>query len=587
MTVSPESKPRRVKAAFIGVVAVALTLVMCVFAVALLLVERNIRDIDLQERSSAVVKLFEQKLDKDANLMLAVLRAIKGNAAVERALADRDREALARLSGPLFEALRGEHRLTHLYFHRSDLVNLYRAHSPDQFGDEVDRVTTGDARRKGAPASGLELGPLGTLTLRSVMPWERNGELLGYIEIGEEIAHLIDEVRRSLNVGLLVLVEKPRIAPDEWRRGLAMMNRQGDWNRFVDHVALAETGERLPASLDRATLGRLMTGRTDIIETGERSLHLAMVPLDDASGHHIGELVVMHDITGMQSTFRWSVGLVTLAGVLVAAGVLGIFHIALDRVDRDYQRQHELELQVLRMDADHQRLLQVEKLSALGTMVGGVAHQLNNPLVGVVNMSQLAARTQGNPPQTQNLLAEIRRAGEDCRAFVQRMLEFSKVSSFVSKPTPMGPLIEETVLMFRQAENRRHPLEVRLPAADVVLDVDPLLIRHALFNLLLNASQAVSGDEPIVIALERTTDPVGNVARWTLSVTNQGLPIPPDVMKHVFEPFFTTRSDGTGLGLPVVQHVALLHGGQVTATSEPGHGTRFAISLPVDASSHG
>ena len=141
--------------------------------------------------------------------------------------------------------------------------------------------------------------------------------------------------------------------------------------------------------------------------------------------------------------------------------------------------------------------------------------------------------------------------------------------------------------MFRQAENRRHPVELRLPDADVVLDVDPILIRHALFNLLLNASQAVSGDEPIVIALERTTNPVGNVARWTLSVTNQGPPIPPDVMKHVFEPFFTTRSDGTGLGLPVVQHVALLHGGQVTATSEPGHGTRFAISLPVDASSHG
>ncbi len=587
MTYAPDSKPRRVKATFIGIVAAALALVMGVFAIALYLVERNIRDIDLQERSAAVVKLFEQKLDKDANLMQALLRAMMANAALENAFRSLDREALARQVEPLFEALSGEHRLTHLYFHRPDLVNFYRAHSPAHFGDDIERVTTLDAKRQGVPVSGLELGPLGTLTLRSVMPWESKGEVIGYIEIGEEIEHLIDEVRQSLGVDLAVLVEKKQIAPEQWRRGLAMMNREGDWNLFDDHVALAQTSTRLPTELDRNILGTLMEGRSAFITTNGRSLLLAMVPLDDASRHHIGELVVMHDVTAMQSTFRWSVALVTLAGILVAAGVLGIFYVALDRVERDYQRQHELELQVLRLNTDHQRMLQLEKLSALGTMVGGVAHQLNNPLVGVVNMTQLAARAPDNPPQTRNLLNEIHRAGEDCRTFVQRMLEFSKVSSFVSKPTMMTPLINDTVLMFRQAENRRHPVEARLPEPGVAIDVDPTLIRHALFNLLLNASQAVTGDEPIVIALEPATDPGQGLPGWSLSVTNQGPPIPPEVMKRVFDPFFTTRSDGTGLGLPVVQHVALMHGGHVTASSEQGHGTRFAIWIPIDAATPG
>ncbi len=587
MTQASDSKPRRVKATFIGTVAVALALVMCVFAIALYLVERNIRDIDLQERSTAVVKLFEQKLDKDANLMQAVLRAMTTNSALESALANRDRDELAREAGPLFEALRKEHRLTHLYLHRADLVNLYRAHSPEHHGDAIDRATTLDARRQGTPVSGLELGPLGTLTLRSVMPWDRKGHVIGYVEIGEEIEHLIDEVRQSLSVDLVVLVEKKQIAEEQWRRGLAMMNREGDWNLFEDHVALVQTSDRLPAALDRSTLAELVAGNNAIVTNNGRSLLLAMVPLDDASQHHIGELVVMHDITAMQSTFRWSVALVTLAGILVAAGVLGVFYVALDRVERDYQRQHELEMQILRLNTDHQRMLQLEKLSALGTMVGGVAHQLNNPLVGVVNMSQLAARTPENPPRTQELLSEIRRAGEDCRAFVQRMLEFSKVSTFASKPTMMGPLVDETVLLFRQAEDRRHPVEVRLPDPDVVLDVDPLLIRHALFNLLLNASQAVTGDEPIVISLEPATDPGRGTPGWTLAVTNQGSPIPPEVMKRVFDPFFTTRSDGTGLGLPVVQHVALMHGGQVTASSEAGHGTRFALWIPIDAPTPG
>ena len=96
----------------------------------------------------------------------------------------------------------------------------------------------------------------------------------------------------------------------------------------------------------------------------------------------------------------------------------------------------------------------MEKLSALGTMVGSIAHQLNNPLVGVVNMAQLAEREGPTIRRaTRELLADIRRAGEDCRGFVRRMLEFSKVSCFDSKPTPMAALIEDTVLMFRQAED--------------------------------------------------------------------------------------------------------------------------------------
>ena len=176
---------------------------------------------------------------------------------------------------------------------------------------------------------------------------------------------------------------------------------------------------------------------------------------------------------------------------------------------------------------------------------------------------------------------EIRHAGEDCRGFVRRMLEFSKVSCFDSKPTSMGPLIEDTVLMFRQAEDRHHPVDVRLPDAPVVLMVDPILIRHALFNLLQNAAQAAGDDSPIVITLEAAVEPNGTAVGWTLAVSDRGAGIPADVLEKIFIPFFTTRSDGTGLGLPVVQHVVLLHGGHVSATSEPDNGTRFALWLPM------
>jgi signal transduction histidine kinase len=249
-------------------------------------------------------------------------------------------------------------------------------------------------------------------------------------------------------------------------------------------------------------------------------------------------------------------------------------------VESDYLRQHELEHRLLHLNTEHRRILQVEKLSALGTMVGGIAHQLNNPLVGVVNMAQLAERGAEDPARTRELLAEIRRAGEDCRDYVRRMLEFSKVSCFESKPTPMARLIEDTVMMFRQTEARHLPVDVQLPDGPPELRVDPILIRHALFNLLLNAAQATAGNEGIVIRLERQADPAGGAPGWALAVIDLGRGIAPEAMDKIFVPFFTTHADGTGLGLPVVQHVALLHDGYVTAANRPEGGAQFAIWLP-------
>jgi len=580
--ISPARQPRRYRAAFMGSFAVALLVIMGVFATAIYLVEDKVRERDLAERSAAVAKLFDFKVDKDGNLMRAVVRAMMGNAAIEQAFRNGDRAALERSARELFESLRRNHRITHLYFTAPDRVNLYRLHTPAEYGDRIDRVTMLQAHSRKQPVHGLELGPLGTLTLRLVMPWRQHDRDLGYVELGEEIKHVIDEVRESLAVDLLVLIDKRYLAQDQWERGQALMLRQGEgeWQRFADHVVLAQTLPRLPAALDDTALARLLGGSEVRIRDGGRSLQLAALPLTDAAGHRIGRLALVRDVTQLEATFNGYMAAVVLLSLGVAAAVFGVFYVALQRVDRDYRRQHELEHRLLRLDTEHQRLLQVEKLSALGTMVGSIAHQLNNPLVGVVNMAQLAEREAGDPARLRGLLAEIRRAGEDCRGFVRRMLEFSKVSCFERRPTPMAALIEDTVLMFRQAEPRHLPVDIELPAEPPVLSVDPILIRHALFNLLLNAAQATDADGTITIRLASREDPASGRPGWSLAVLDHGRGIPPEVRDKLFVPFFTTRADGTGLGLPVVLHVALLHGGLATADDRPGGGAEFAIWLP-------
>lgn len=577
---SHPAKPKSIKAAFLRAFAVALVLIMGVFATAIYLVEAQVRERDLAERAPAAAELFAAKLDKEGNLMRAVGQAMIGNADIEQAFRQRGRSALEHKGRRLFDTLRQDHRITHLYFDLPDRSNLYRFHSPERFGDRIDRVTMLQAHSLKRPVSGLELGPLGTLTLRMVMPWQTDGQLLGYIEIGEEVEHLISEVGDTLAVDLVVLLNKQYLSRPQWQHGQTLMHRQNAWDRFSTHVAHARTISNLPAAFDGIVLARLLSGKTVKIKEDGRSLHLALVPLHDAGGHHIGEITLIRDITDLEATFNNYMALVIALSLGVAATLFAVFYVALERIDRDYQRQHELEHQLLRINTEHQRILQLEKLSALGTMVGGIAHQLNNPLVGVVNMAQLAAREADDPQRVREALGEIQQAGKDCRDFVRRMLEFSKASHFERKPTPIAGLIEDTVLMFRQTESRHLPVDVQLPSPPPDLLIDPILLRHALFNLLQNAAQATEGHAGIGIHLTEQADPATGQPGWALTVTDHGKGIPPEALDKIFIPFFTSRSDGTGLGLPVVQQVALLHDGHVTAANRPEGGAEFAIWLP-------
>lgn len=571
------------KAAFIWPFVIVLIFILGAFAVTAYFLELRVRDQALANRVTAVSKLLEQKLAKDANLMQAVLRTVMSNSAVENAFAKMDRDALEKEVAPLFEGLRADHRITHLYFNDAKLVNVLRLHSPDEFGDVIDRATTLQAQRFGKAVHGLELGPLGTLTLRLVLPWQRNGALLGYLEIGEEIEYVVEEIRDSLSVDLFVLIDKQFLSPDQWQQGLTLLRRLGKWDRFASVVMVAQTAIDMPSALNDNALTRMRGGASPVFDEAGRALHVALLPVNDARGRRVGDLVMVQDITALQQTFARLILAVTVLSLIAGAGVLGLYYFSLERVERDYQRQHDLEHQLLRMGTEHQRMLQIEKLSALGTMVGEIAHQLNNPLVGVVNLAQLAEREADDPARTRELLKEIGRAGADCHALIQSMLRFSKVSNFESKPTALAQVVEETVLLFRQTERRQFQLEVHLPEQSVVLTLDPILVRHALFNLLINAAQASVDGSVIVIALEAAPHPESAAPGWRLTVTDHGKGIAPELLDKIFLPFFTTRKDGTGLGLPVVQHVALLHGGFVSASNQSGGGTQFTIWLPQEA----
>lgn len=270
-------------------------------------------------------------------------------------------------------------------------------------------------------------------------------------------------------------------------------------------------------------------------------------------------------------------GLFLLWSVTGLTGAILFF--ALFRLFRSvYYNQRAAEMRFAKLTSEHDRMMQIEKLSAMGQMVSEIAHQLNNPLVGVINLTELAERELGNPQRVKELLGEVRRAGDHCHGFVQRMLLINRATHSEPQLADMNRLVRDTIAFFHQSLGGHPPVIFEESDQPVTMKVDPVLIRNALFNLIHNAAQA-DPIGPVVVSL--ALDERDGVPGCRLTVSDNGSGLTPEVTAKLFTPFFTTRPGGTGLGLSIAQHIAAQHGGNIHAENKPGGGARFIIWLPA------
>ncbi len=272
-------------------------------------------------------------------------------------------------------------------------------------------------------------------------------------------------------------------------------------------------------------------------------------------------------------------GLYLLWAVIGGGGLL-LFVVLYKVFSVVYRRQQAAESELSKLTSEHERVVQIEKMSAMGELVGEIAHQLNNPLVGVINLSQLAEREIHDPERVAELLAEVRKAGTECRDIVQRILRINQISRSTLLPTNLKDLVQDTITFCHNSIDLRHAVVFVAPEQQVMLNVDPVLIRQALFNLIHNAILAAPGS-PVHVALTFTER--SRIAGVQLCVTDTGPGFSAETAAKLFKPFFTTRASGTGLGLSVAQHIAMKHGGVVLAENLPEGGARFSIWLPLES----
>lgn len=344
-----------------------------------------------------------------------------------------------------------------------------------------------------------------------------------------------------------------------------------------DRIALAMAGT--VQALFNPTRNLVRTGEAGhpVIGTIECYVPIYARPAGQLDGEVIGVLSLYRDPKDLNRTIQN--GMYLLWAVVGGAGVL--LFVALYKVfSLVYRRQQSAESKFGKLTMEHERIVQIEKMSAMGELVGEIAHQLNNPLVGVINLTQLAERQINDPQRVAELLAEVRKAGSECRDIVQRILRINQPSRATLQLTDMAELVQDTLIFCQQSVDPKHVVQFLPPEEKLSLTIDPVLIRQALFNLIHNAILA-GPNQPVQVTLKRLRrDGVEGVE---LGVTDAGPGFSSEQALRMFKPFFTTRANGTGLGLPVAQHIAMKHGGVVLAENSPQGGARFSIWLPMVA----
>ncbi|MEQ9398970.1 MAG: PAS domain S-box protein [Longimicrobiales bacterium] len=245
---------------------------------------------------TAMDAFVRSKLSTEAYLLEAVLRTLAVNERLQGPFRARDRDALLAEATPLFEELRENHRITHLYFSDAERINVLRVHRPEQFGDTIPRGTTLEAQRTGRVARGVEVGRLrGLTTLRVVLPWEVDGQVLGYLELGQEVDRFGDEASEILGVGAVVFIDKEGVDREAWEAGMRMFGREPRWEGFGSRLLVSRSGPDIPA----ATLSAYLASddRAREVRVGGRSYFGGIVPLRWADDPPVGEILFLRDRT--------------------------------------------------------------------------------------------------------------------------------------------------------------------------------------------------------------------------------------------------------------------------------------------------
>jgi signal transduction histidine kinase len=588
----------------------------------------------VHERIARVKSLLREYRVADSRLLRGIADCLQRDGELLRYWRAGDRSALLAYSKPYFDELRSRYQITHLYFHRPDQVCFLRVHDPNRYGDRIDRVTMERAAKEDDSSWGLELGPLGTFALRVVHPWKVQDELVGYIELGEEIDRIVTMVKQVLDVELVVAADKSYLDRSAWEEGMRMLGRRANWDLLPalvvnDHTFGPTVSQPLVCAVLSAERGEDKLFEQTIEGKRYRG---GIIVLSDAADRPVGRVVVLCDIGAEKASLRLLLFMLLDLSAVVAVAIAVLFGRFIRDIERrltavyadlrteiqkrtsaeEELRQHRDNLEDLvgqrtvELETANQHLSQeiTERVAAQNSL-----RDLNEELQNTVARLDVANSDLKNflRVAAHDLKAPIRAVGtlvdwirDDCedkisesgKAYldlllnraqrlsrhIDRILEYSEISSGTgpARRVDLNGLVREVIATLPRPQGITVVVENELPT----LMADRTRMAQIFENLLSNAVRYM--DRPTgVVRVGCTAGRSG----WTFHVSDTGPGIEEKFFSKIFQMFQTLSPrdevEATGMGLPIVKRIVELYGGTIWVESAVGRGSTFFFTLPL------
>jgi len=612
---------------------VAITVLLAIFTLAIYRLQQQHISDDVRMRLDSSDSYFNKLLFADARLIGEITHFVKDNPDIQNAWLAKDRNTLLTLTAPIFEKLRQDYRITHLYFIDTNSTCFLRVHNPPRFGDHIERFTLKSTADTAKPYWGIELGQYGTFTLRVVQPWFVNNTLTGFIEFGEEIDHISPQLKETLNVDLVFLINKSLLSRENWQEGLKMMGRTGDWNLMPNCVIADSTMSDIPPEFIKFARLPHEEHRNHILtaKLNGSTFSAGLVKLSDAAAREVGDILVIKNITKEQAALQKLLAVAAIASFLIVSLLVSFFYIHIAGIEKhiieahtslaaEIEKRKEIEaelrkhrdnleelvntrtseLQEINAQLQQEAAQRTETEKSLAKVNDDLqftvaqlsssnkhlrefdhlaAHDLKTPLRGIGTLAQWLLKDYYDKfddygrEQVNLLVKRVRRMDN----LINAILQYSTIARNKQNEgqVDLNPLIKSVIADIKPTPNITITVNQNLP----VLMCEEEQITQVLYNLVANAVKFMDKPDGLI-----TIDFEDEKYFWKFSIADNGPGIEPQHFERIFRLFQTLsdreEAESAGIGLTIAKKIVELYGGKIWLTSTVGVGSTFFFTLP-------
>jgi signal transduction histidine kinase len=563
-----------------------------------------------------VEKDFDNLVKTDTKMLMSTLDVLLQDENFMSYYLRGDRNALYEYGQLLFSDLKEQYDITHFYFIREDGTCFVRMHNKDKYDDLVTRFTFKDAERTNDVGVGLELGKT-AFALRVVKPYYKNGDLIGYIELGQEIDKFLDVLKDDSSNEFVIVSEKQYLDENSWESVREVAELRNNWNDFEDYVVISATSddELFSECFNSENVERVKDGENVLgfVDIGERKFLCGGFSITDAGGRDSAAILSVVDVTDkfvyLFNTQTMMVVLFFIFIIVVGFFVFGVMGKFIKSIGDLTDVTHDLQKGKFDVNVDIKTGDELEELGnafnqtakVLGTMdvekkqlesaktrfLSITSHELRSPMTPMkAQLEMLLGGYFGklNKKQRESMDIVLRNTSRLDRIIVD-FLEISRIEAarlkFEFEKTSLAPHIKrlkEEMKGFMPDKN----IEIVLRLGNLpVMEVDPNRVYQVLRNLINNAIKFSHPNSKIIVS--------GGMSKGKIiiSVKDQGIGMSQEDTIKVFEPFYQAEQSiyrehqGTGLGLAICRGIVESQDGKIWIESEKGKGTTFYFNIPL------